>query len=165
MSRNLLVALAAFVALNFSAAGIGAAFTARSARIWYPSLRKPPGNPSASSFGPVWTILYFLMTIAAWNVWRVGGGWSEASPAITVFLLQLALNAAWSVIFFGLRSPGLALVEIILLWAAILATIILFWRISPFSATLLVPYLAWVTYATYLNAGLWRLNPAASRSL
>jgi tryptophan-rich sensory protein len=112
----------------------------------------------------VWTILYFLMTIAAWNVWRVGGGWSEASPAITVFLLQLALNAAWSMIFFGLRSLGLALVEIILLWAAILATIILFWRISPFSATLLLPYLAWVTYATYLNAGIWRLNPPASRS-
>jgi translocator protein len=160
----LLVALAAFVALNFSAAGIGAAFTARSVRIWYPSLRKPPGNPSASYFGPVWTILYFLMTIAAWNVWRVGG-WSEASSAITTFLIQLALNAAWPAIFFGLRSPGLALVEIILLWAAILATVILFGRISPFSATLLVPYLAWITYSTYWNAGIWRLNPAAPRAL
>jgi len=104
------------------------------------------------------------MTIAAWDVWRVGGGWSEASPAITIFLIQLALNAAWPAIFFGLRWPGLALVEIILLWAAILATVILFGRISPFSATLLVPYLAWVTYATYWNAGIWRLNPAASRS-
>jgi tryptophan-rich sensory protein len=100
------------------------------------------------------------MTIAAWNVWRVGYGWSGASSAITLFLIQLALNAAWSVIFFGLRSPGLALFEIILLWAAILASIILFWRISTFSAVLLVPYLAWITYAVYLNAGIWRLNSA-----
>jgi benzodiazapine receptor len=164
LSRNLLTALAAFVALTFSAAGIASAFTARSVRIWYPALRKPPGNPPPSYFGPVWTVLYLLMTIAAWNVWRVGDGWSGASPAITIFLIQLALNAAWSVIFFGLRSPGLALIESILLWAAILVNIVLFWRISTFSGALLMPYLAWVTYATYLNAGIWRLNPAPSRS-
>ncbi len=162
MSRNLLVALAAFVALTFSAAATAAAFTARSVRTWYPTLRKPRGNPSASYFGPVWTVLYFLMTIAAWNVWRVGDGWTGASPAITVFLIQLALNAAWSAIFFGLRSPAWALLEIILLWAAILASVILFWQISTFSAALLLPYLAWVTYAAYLNAGIWRLNRAAS---
>ncbi len=104
------------------------------------------------------------MTIAAWNVWRVGGGWSNATPAITVFLIQLGLNAAWSVIFFGLRAPGAALIEIILLWAAILANVILFWKISVLSASLLMPYLAWVTYATYLNGGIWRLNPAANRN-
>ncbi|MGA7400270.1 MAG: TspO/MBR family protein [Candidatus Sulfotelmatobacter sp.] len=162
MSRNLLVALAAFVALTFSAAATGAAFTARSVRTWYPTLRKPPGNPPASYFGPVWTVLYFLMTISAWNVWRVADGWTGASPAITVFLIQLALNAAWSAIFFGLRSPAWALLEIILLWAAILASVILFWQISTFSGALLLPYLAWVTYATYLNAGIWCLNRAAS---
>ena len=164
MSKNLLTALAAFVALTFSAAGIGSAFTARSVRSWYPSLRKPPGNPPASYFGPVWTVLYFLMTIAAWNVWRLGDGWSGAAPAITIFLIQLALNAAWSAIFFGMRAPGLALIEIIFLWTSILACIILFWRISIFSAALLLPYLAWITYATYLNAEIWRLNPAHSRS-
>jgi benzodiazapine receptor len=164
LSRNLLTALAAFVALNFSAAGIASAFTARSVRTWYPSLRKPPGNPPASYFGPAWALIYFLMTIAAWNVWRVGDGWTDASAAITVFLIQLALNAAWSVIFFGLRSPGLALIEIVLLWASILASIILFWGISTFSAALLMPYLAWITYATYLNAGIWRLNRTHSRS-
>jgi tryptophan-rich sensory protein len=164
LSKNLLTALAAFVALTFSAAGIGSAFTARSVRSWYPSLRKPPGNPPASYFGPVWTVLYFLMTIAAWNVWRLGDGWSGAAPAITIFLIQLALNAAWSAIFFGMRAPGLALIEIIFLWAAVLACIILFWRISIFSAALLLPYLAWITYATYLNAEIWRLNPAHSRS-
>jgi translocator protein len=158
VSRNLLVALAAFVALTFSAAGIAAAFTARSVRTWYPGLRKPRGNPPASYFGPVWTFLYFLMTIAAWNVWRVGGSWDGATNAITIFLIQLALNAAWSAIFFGLRSPALALAEILLLLAAILATILAFWRISPLSGALLLPYLAWVTYATYLNAGIWLLN-------
>ena len=107
MSRNLLVALAAFAVLTFSAAGIGSAFTARSVRTWYPTLRKPPGNPPASYFGLVWTVLYCLMTLAAWNVWRIGDGWSGATPAITIFLIQLALNAVWSAIFFGLRSPRL----------------------------------------------------------
>jgi tryptophan-rich sensory protein len=165
LSKNLLTALAAFVALTFSAAGIASAFTARSVRTWYPPLRKPPGSPPKSYFGPVWILVYSLMTIAAWNAWRVGDGWSGASPAITIFLIQLALSAAWSVIFFGLRSPGLALVEIILLWAAILASMILFWRISTLSGALLIPYLAWVSYVTYLNAGIWRLNPANSRSL
>jgi translocator protein len=158
LSRNLLTALAAFVALTMSAAGIASAFTARSVRTWYPSLRKPPGNPPASYFGPVWTILYLLMTIAAWNVWRVGDGWTDASLAISVYLIQLALNAGWSAIFFGLRSPGLAFVEIVLLWAAILGCVILFWKSSPLSGALLVPYLIWITYAAYLNAGIWRLN-------
>jgi benzodiazapine receptor len=158
LSRNLLLALAAFVALTFSAAGTASAFTARSVRTWYPALRKPPGNPPASYFRPVWTVLYFLMTIAACNVWRVGDGWEGAAAAITVFLIQVALNAAWSAIFFGMRSPGLALIEIVLLWAAILTTVILFWQISPFSGALLLPYLAWVSYAGYLNAGIWRLN-------
>jgi tryptophan-rich sensory protein len=164
LSKNLLTALAAFVALTFSAAGVGAAFTASSVRTWYPALRKPPGNPPAAYFGPVWTVLYLLMTIAAWNVWRVGDGWDGASAAITIFLVQLALNAAWSAIFFGLRAPGLALVEIGLLWAAILTTIILFWRLSMFSGAILVPYLVWVTYAAYLNAGIWRLNSVDSNS-
>ena len=160
MSRNLLIALAAFFALTFSAAGIGSAFTARSVRTWYLTLRKPAGNPPAAYFGPVWTALYFLMATAAWNVWRVGDGWTGASSAITTFLIQLVLNAAWSVIFFGMRSPGLAFIEIILLWTAILATVLQFWCISTLSGALLVPYLAWVTYAAYLNAGIWRLNPA-----
>jgi len=105
LSRNLLVALAAFAVLTFSAAGIGSAFTGRSVRTWYSTLRKPPGNPPASYFGPVWTILYCLMTVAAWNVWRIGDGWSGATPAITIFLIQLALNAVWSAIFFWPALP------------------------------------------------------------
>lgn len=158
MPRSLLIALAAFLALSFSAAGIGAAFTAQSVRTWYPKLRKPRGNPPASWFGPVWTILYLLMAIAAWNAWREGNGWDFATPAITLFLIQLGLNAAWSEIFFGLRAPGWALVEIAFLWTAILATVIAFWKLSPLSGVMMLPYLAWVSYAAYLNAGIWRLN-------
>ncbi len=158
MSRNLLIALAGFFALSFSAAGIGAAFTERSVRTWYPMLRKPRGNPPASWFAPVWTVLYLLMAISVWNVWRVGDGWDGATPAITLFLIQLALNAAWSAIFFGLRAPGWALVEIVVLWLAILATVIAFWKVSALSSAMMLPYLAWVSYAGYLNAGIWRLN-------
>jgi tryptophan-rich sensory protein len=159
LTVNLLVALAAFVALSFSAAGIGSAYSARSVGTWYLGLRKPAGNPPAGYFGPGWTVLYFLMAVAAWNVWRVGDGWAGAAAAITFFLTQLGLGAAWWAIFYGLRWPALALLEILLLWAAILVSVILFWRISRLSAALLVPSLAWVSYAAYWNAGIWRLNP------
>jgi len=158
LSTNLLVALAAFVALTFSAAGIASAFTAHSVHTWYTTLRKPPGTPRASWFGPLWTAQYFLMTVAAWNVWRAGNGWSGASLAVTIFLIQLALGAAWPAIFFGLRAPRLALVEIVVLWLGVLVTVISFWRISAVSGALLIPYLAWITYAIYLNAAIWRLN-------
>lgn len=164
MANNLFVALAAFVALTFSAAGVASAFTALTVRNWYPGLRKPRGNPPAWLFAPVWAVLYLGMTVAAWNVWKMGNGWSGATTAITLFLVQLALNAAWPAIFFGMRSPALALAEIILLWTAILATVISFWRISPFSGALLLPYLAWVSYAIYLNAAIWRLNRERSAS-
>ncbi len=164
MTGSLIVALAAFTALTFSAAGIGAVFTARSVRTWYPALRKPPGNPPAYCFGPVWTFLYLLITFSAWNVWRVADGWEGATAAIVIFLVQLALNAAWSVLFFGLRSPGRALIEIAFLWIAIVATMIAFWRISALSGELLIPYLLWVSYAAYLNAGIWKLNRAQGKS-
>jgi len=158
LSTNLLVALAAFVALTFSTAGIASAFTGLSVHKWYPTLRKPPDTPPASYFGPVLTIQYSLMTVAAWNVWRVGNGWSGASTAITIFLIQLALGAAWPAIFFGLRAPRLALVEIVVLWVVVLVTVISFWKISALSGALLIPYLAWISYATYLNAAICRLN-------
>jgi benzodiazapine receptor len=158
LSRSFLVACSAFIALSVSAAGVASAFTARSVRTWYPGLRKPLGNPPAKYFGPVLSVLYILMTIAACIVWRMGAGWVAASSAIIVFLIQLALNAAWSMLFFGLRAPALALIEISLLWVAILVNVVLFWKISPLSGALLIPYLIWVTYATYLNAGIWHLN-------
>jgi benzodiazapine receptor len=157
LSRSLLIGLAAFAALTLSAAEIASVFTARSLRIWYPALRKPPGNPPASYFGPACKLLYVSMVFSAWNVWRVGDGWEGATQAVSIFLIQLALNAAWSAIFFGMRAPGLALLEIAFLWIAILMNVVVFWKISPLSGAFLIPDLLWVSYTAYLNAGIWWL--------
>jgi tryptophan-rich sensory protein len=151
------VGLIGFLLLCFAAAAIGGRFTAMSVGDWYPTLAKPPLAPPAWVFGPVWTTLYTLMAIAAWLVWR-RGGWRSQSGPLALFLVQLALNVAWSGLFFGLRSPGLAFGEIVLLWLAIAATASQFWRQSRAAALLLVPYLLWVTFAGYLNFGYWRLN-------
>jgi translocator protein len=121
------------------------------------SLEKPAFNPPSWVFGPVWTVLYAMMAVAAWLVWREAG-FGGATAALSLFFVQLALNLAWSGIFFGLRQPGWALVEIAVLWAAILATMILFFRHSTLAGWLLVPYLLWVSFASVLNAALWRLN-------
>jgi len=109
-------------------------------------------------FGPVWSVLYLAMAVAGWMVWR-REGFSGAAAPLAVFGVQLALNVLWSGVFFGLRLPGVAFVEILALWAAILATILLFRRVSTPAALLLVPYLAWVTFAAVLNFEIWRLNP------
>ena len=151
--RSLLGLVAALV-LSFSAAYVGSMFPPDD---WYAALSKPPWNPPNWLFGPVWGILYLLMAIAAWLVWRISGFAGAAIP-LGLFVLQLGLNAAWSWIFFGRRNLGLALAEILVLWVAILGTIIAFWRVRPISGILLVPYLLWVTFASVLNATLWRLN-------
>jgi len=135
----------------------GAALTAVSVRDWYQTLSKPAWTPPDWVFGPVWTTLYFLMALAAWLVWR-RTGWSTGRTALVLFALQLVLNAAWSPLFFSLHSPGIALVDIILLWAAIAATLWSFGRISALAASLFVPYLMWVSYATALNWAIWRMN-------
>ena len=152
MRKNWLV-LIGFIALSQAAGLIGSVFTASSISSWYQYLAKPELNPPSWVFGPVWTTLYLLMGIAAYLVWRV-----RALKAHAVFFVQLALNALWSVLFFGLRSPGLALIEIALLWLAILVTIVSFNRVSRTAAFLLVPYLLWVSFATYLNYSIWILN-------
>jgi tryptophan-rich sensory protein len=108
-------------------------------------------------FGPVWTTLYILMAVAAWRVWRPGG-FRAAPIALTFFVAQLLLNGAWSYLFFGRRDIGGALVEIVLLWVAILATLLAFWRRDRIAGGLLIPYLAWVTLATALNFEIWRMN-------
>lgn len=123
---------------------------------WYATLRKPAWNPPSWVFGPVWTTLYILMGVAAWLVWDRHR--RAARAALTLFVVQLVFNAAWSWLFFGLRSPGLAFAEIVVLWALILATTIAFWRLRPTAGALLLPYLAWVTFAAVLNATLWQLN-------
>ncbi len=145
-----------FFAICLGAGGVGSFFTANSVRDWYPSLRKPAGTPPSWVFGPVWTTLYVLMAISAWLVWREYGWGSR--PALFIFFAQLALNVAWSGIFFGSRLPGVAFAEIAILWFAILFNVVIFYWLVPLSAWLLAPYLLWVTYAAYLNFGIWRLN-------
>ena len=146
--------LMAWIVLCFGAAAFGTLTTDPS---WYGVLQKPSWAPPAWLFGPVWSLLYLTMGIAAWLVWR-RDGFSGASRALSLFLVQLALNAAWTWIFFGMRRPGWALVEIVVLWVLIFATVLAFRRHSHAASWLLVPYLAWVNFAAVLNASLWRLN-------
>ncbi len=124
---------------------------------WYAALQKPSWNPPAWVFGPAWTVLYISMAVAAWLVWREGG-WKAQGRALGLFLVQWVLNALWTPLFFGLHRPGLAFAEIVILWLAIAATLAAFWRINKVAGALLVPYLAWVTFAAALNFAIWRLN-------
>ncbi len=148
----------ALLLLNLLVAAVGGWFTASSVGSWYQTLHKPALNPPDWVFGPVWTVLYAMMALAAWCVWRRAGGWRRAAGAGVAYLLQLALNLFWSVVFFGWRSPSGALVVIVLLWLAIVWTL---WRFAPHSrlaAALLAPYLAWVSFAGLLNLLIVRLN-------
>jgi tryptophan-rich sensory protein len=148
--------LIAFLGVCLGVGALGSIPATRSVRDWYPRLRKPPGTPPGWVFGPVWTTLYVLMALSAWLVWR-DYGWG-ARAALLIFCAQLALNLAWSGVFFGARLAGFALVEIIILWLAALFTTLAFYWLNPISAYLLVPYLLWVSYASYLNCGIWLLN-------
>jgi tryptophan-rich sensory protein len=149
--------LIVLVALCFAASGVGGAVTYSEIENWYAQLAKPSWTPPDWVFGPVWSVLYLGMAVAAWMVWRQGGVKTAWGP-LGLFAIQLALNAAWSWLFFGLQSPGLAFVEIVLLWAAIATTTIAFWHRSFVAGLLFVPYLAWVTFAGLLNFSIWRLN-------
>lgn len=140
------------------AGGIGSFFTIGSVKDWYPVLVKPALNPPAWIFGPVWTTLFALMGVAAFMVWKKGLDRRDVKIALGIFLGQLVLNTLWSIIFFGLHSPGGAFVEIIFLWLSILATIIAFAKISKPAAWLLAPYILWVSFAGYLNWAIWTLN-------
>lgn len=149
------LALAGFVGLCLAAGALGGLATAQSVTEWYPTLTKPSWNPPSWVFAPVWTTLYVLMAIAAWMAWRRG---PVAKPALQLFIVQLALNVAWSFIFFGAHNPGLAFAEIIVLWLAIIATARAFWRLSQPAGLLMLPYIAWVSFAAVLNFTVWRLN-------
>ena len=124
---------------------------------WYTSLDKPVWNPPSSIFAPVWTCLYILMALAVWYVW-IQAGHPGRIHAVAVFVVQLVLNGLWSYFFFGLHRPGAAFLEIIVMWGAILVTMVLFWKIRPLAGILLMPYLLWVSFASVLNHQLWRLN-------
>ena len=146
--------LLGFITLCLAAGALGAAVTAPAIPTWYAALAKPSFNPPNWIFAPVWTTLYVLMAIAAWLVWRRG----NARTPLVLFALQLVLNSAWSLLFFGLHRVDLALIDIALLLAAIVATALSFRPRSAVAALLLVPYLAWVSFATVLNFAIWRLN-------
>lgn len=125
---------------------------------WYTALEKPFFNPPGWVFGPVWTALYFIMAISAWMVWRREPDNSLVRTALYLFFLQLLFNVIWSALFFGIRKPGWAMAEIVILWLLILATILFFYKISRLAAWLLVPYLGWVFFAAVLNSAIWWLN-------
>ncbi len=147
----------AFVAVCLAAGGAGSFATAASVKTWYPTLRLPPGTPPSWVFGPVWTTLYLLMGTAAWLVWRQRLA-DDITVALTLFFIQLVLNALWSFLFFGARQPGFALAELLVLLALVGATALSFAPISRPAFWLMLPYFAWVSYAGYLNAGIWSLN-------
>jgi benzodiazapine receptor len=146
--------LVGWLAASFAAGWIGSRYMPGA---WYASLTKPAWNPPSTVFAPVWTVLYLLMGVAAWLVWR-RAGFSAAGLALVIFAVQLVLNALWSYLFFGLHRPGLALLDIVALWATILVVVVLFWREDRLAGALMVPYLVWVGFASCLNFVLWQLN-------
>lgn len=147
------------IGISLGAGAIGSFFTTPAIQSgWYAELVKPALNPPAWVFGSIWTLLFILMGVAVWLVWKRGLGEPGVKRALILFDIQLMLNVLWSIIFFGLHSPGGALSEIAFLWLAILVTIITFAKISKPSAWLLVPYIFWVSFAGYLNYAIWVLN-------
>jgi len=155
--RDVLKLVAAIV-VSQAAGAIGSIFTFAGIRDWYAHIRKPPITPPNWIFGPVWTLLYTLMGIAAWLVWRRGMQCPGVKTALVLFLVQLVLNAAWSGIFFGLRSPLWGLVEICFLWASIALTTVAFFDVSKAARVLMLPYLLWVSFASVLNYWVYLLN-------
>ena len=151
------LALIGFVVACLAVGGVSGWFTAAGVGEWYDGLVKPSFQPPKWLFGPVWTVLYILMAVAAWLIWKQIGFWNTA---MGLFGLQLALNFAWSFLFFSAQRMGFALVDIVALWLALVATVVTFAPVDPRAAWLLAPYIAWVSFATLLNTAIWRLNPA-----
>ena len=149
--------LAFFLVLCLAVSGLGGAVTATSVDAWYQTLNKPAFNPPDWVFAPVWTTLYVLMALAGWRVWRTPPTPARRS-ALLLFAVQLVLNLAWSLVFFGLQKIGMALLEIGALFAAIIANCLVFWRLDRLAGALFVPYVLWVGYAAVLNLALWLLN-------
>ena len=152
-----IIGLFASLLITFVAAAVGA-IASIDAGTFYAQLMLPSWAPPGSVFGPVWTVLYILMGIAAWLVWRVNGI-RAVRGALALFVIQLALNALWSWLFFGWHRGDLAFADILLLWVMIIATLLAFWRVRALAGALLVPYLLWVSFASVLNYVVWQLNP------
>lgn len=158
MEGSDVVKLVISIVAVFAAAGIGGVFTGKSVTDWYPGLKKPVFTPPNGVFGPVWTILYILMAISVYLVWQKGLDSDGVLPAFILFWVQLLVNALWSVVFFGLRLKGAGIAVITILWVLILATIITSFQVTLWAGILLIPYIVWVTLASWLNIGIWYLN-------
>ena len=158
MLRKSWLSLVAFTLAAFTAAAIGGAATAASVREWYPTLVKPAWTPPSWVFGPAWTALYLLMSVAVWRVWIHRDESPGVRATVRLHGVQLALNALWSVLFFGLRRPDFALVEIVALWSLLAVLQVRLFNHDRAAGWLWVPYLAWVSFATALNASIWWLN-------
>ncbi len=151
-------ALAGFLIITFVAPGLSAVLPRTGPGDWYANLDKPWFNPPNWVFGPVWSLLYCMMAVAAWLVWRKAASTPELYWPLGLFAFQLILNALWTPLFFGLQRPDLAMITIIVLWAAIAATTVAFYPVSRTAAALFLPYWLWVSFAALLNATLWWLN-------
>lgn len=152
-----ILGLIGWLVVTFSASAVGAVASIQ-AKSFYSQLVQPSWAPPPWIFGPVWTILYALMAISAWLVWR-SGGFRTNRIALSLFMVQLLLNALWSWLFFAWHRGALAFADTVLLWAILVATLFLFWRVRLLAGTLLIPYLFWISFASVLNYSLWKLNP------
>jgi translocator protein len=159
LSPKQLIGLAGWLVVSFIAGAIGAVASINAGE-FYLQLTRPGWAPPPGVFGPVWSVLYAMMGIAAWRVWRAKSRYSARVP-LTFFVVQLAVNALWSWLFFGWHLGALAFVDILLLWPLIAVTMLLFARIDRVAGLLLIPYLLWVTFAAVLNYAVWQLNPQA----
>jgi tryptophan-rich sensory protein len=155
--RRDIFGLVAWLTLSLGISAIGGTITRTSVSDWYPGLAKPWFTPSDWTFSIVWIVLFLLMGVSAWLVWR-RIGFARGAVPLTWFAAQLALNLTWSILFFGLRAIGWALVEIVVFWAAVLMTAVGFYRVSLLAGLLLAPYLLWLSFAIALNASIWVLN-------
>lgn len=158
MLKNKFIKLVMAILLSLSAGAIGSLFTVTGVDSWYVNINKPSFNPPSWIFGPVWTTLYILMGVALYLVWKDGFKKPLVKESFNIFLIQLFFNALWSVVFFGLQSPGLALGVIMVLWIFILLTILKFYKINKIAAYLLAPYILWVSFASILNFAIFVLN-------
>lgn len=155
--KKQILGLIGWFLISFAASAIGAVASIQ-AKTFYGELVQPSWAPPAGVFGPVWTLLYAMMAIAAWLVWRAGGLRANR-VAFSLFAIQLAFNALWSWLFFAWHLGAWAFANILVLWVFIAATLVTFWRVRPLAGALLIPYLGWVTFAAALNFAVWQLNP------
>jgi len=156
-TRRQITVFLGFLALGMAVSAAGGALTATSIATWYPTLTKPSFNPPNWIFGPVWSLLYLMMAVAAWRVWR-RAGWRDGGQSLALYVVQLLINLGWSALFFGLQRPDLALIDCLLLLILIVLTAISFWRHDNWAALLMVPYAAWVGFACLLNSAIVALN-------